>query len=84
MLMARPMYAYEISTILNQKFGFSTAKVTVYVVLYKMRREGLIKIKEEKSVLGRPNRKYYSITKKGKLEFLKGRNFLQDMLNKLL
>ncbi|MDQ1281141.1 MAG: PadR family transcriptional regulator, regulatory protein PadR [Thermoproteota archaeon] len=44
MLMERPMYAYEISKGMNERFGFSTATVTVYVVLYKIQKEGFIKV----------------------------------------
>jgi DNA-binding PadR family transcriptional regulator len=56
------MYAYEIGKGLHDRYGFSAATVTTYVVLYKLRREGLIGIYEEVRVKGRPNRKYYAIT----------------------
>ena len=83
MLMERPMYAYEISKNMNERFGFSTATVTVYVVLYKMQREGFIQIEQEKSVTGRPDRKYYEITEKGRETFLKGKKFLEEVVRKL-
>ena len=68
---------------LKKQFGFSTATVTVYVVIYKMQREGLIRIGEEKSVLGRPNRKYYEITDKGKMIIQRAITFLEDLIRKL-
>ena len=82
-LMDRPMYAYEISKSLKDKFGFSTAVVTVYVVLYKMRREKLIQGGEEKSVLGRPDRKYYEITEEGRSSLQDGIKFLEGVVSKL-
>ena len=77
------MYAYEISKTLDERFGFSTAIVTVYVVLYKMQREGFIRVKEERAVPNRPDRKYYEATDSGKEIFIKGRNFLEDTIKKL-
>ena len=83
MLLEKPMYAYEISKTLNERFGFSTAIVTVYVVLYKLQREGFIRIKEERAVPNRPDRKYYEVTDNGKEIFIRGRNFLEVMVKKL-
>ena len=83
MLMDRQMYAYEINKNMKEKFGFSTATVTVYVVLYKMQREGLIRVGGKKSVLGRPDRKYYEITEKGRKAFKEGIQFLEDVIRKL-
>lgn len=83
MLTYRSMYAYEISKQLRGRFGFSTATVTVYVVLYKMQREGLIEPCGEKSVLGRPDRKYYEITEKGRRNLESGIKFLEETLKKL-
>ena len=42
LLTKRPMYAYEIGKEIKASFGFSTASVIVYVILYKMECEGLI------------------------------------------
>jgi len=83
MLMDRPMYAYEISKSLKDTFGFSTAVVTVYVVLYKMRREKLIQVGEKRSVLGRPDRKYYEITEEGRSSLQDGIKFLEGVVSKL-
>lgn len=81
MLLERPMYAYEISKGLKEKFGFSAATVTVYVVLYNMRLEGLIKMGEERTSHGKPTRKYYEITDEGKEGFLKGKTFLEGIVH---
>jgi len=83
MLLDRPMYAYEIGKELRRRFGFSTATVTTYVVLYKLHREGLIGVEEEAESQGRPKRKYYALTDLGRKEFQRGRRLLQDTLRLL-
>lgn len=61
-----PMYAYEIDKALKNKYKIPVARVTTYVVLYKMEREGLIKRKKNSlSSISKPGRKYYMITEKG-------------------
>ncbi len=77
------MYAYEISKGLLERFSFSAATVTVYVVLYKMRVEGLIRMGEERTTQGKPTRKYYEITKEGTESFLQGKAFLEGIINAL-
>jgi DNA-binding PadR family transcriptional regulator len=83
MLSERSMYAYEIKKMLRERFGFSTATVTVYVVLHRMRTEGLIRVGKEMSVFGRPDRIYYEITEKGGEILDVGKKFLQNTLSKL-
>jgi len=83
MLLDRPMYAYEIGKGLHERFGFSTATVTTYVVLYKLQREGLIGLGQEVATQGRPKRKYYTITDLGRREFEKGRKLLRETLHLL-
>ena len=77
------MYAYEISKTLTDRFGFSTATITVYVVLYKMLFEELIKIKREEPSIGRTDRKYYEITEKGIKSLEMGIEFLEKTIKKL-
>ena len=59
------MYGYEIRSRVKERFSFEPATVTAYVVLYKMRKEGLVAVKIKKSKTGRPDRKYYYLTPKG-------------------
>ena len=81
-LSKRPMYAYEISKILKEKYQISVVTVTTYVVLYKMSKERLIaQIKEVSSK--RPGRKYYAITDKGHSNLEEGKKILQELLQKL-
>ena len=80
MLTEQPMYAYEINKEIKERFGFSAATVTVYVVLYQMRREGLILMVEERQIQGRPTRKYYMATDKGKETLIKGKELLKKTI----
>jgi len=42
LLMEKPMYGYEVARAVRDRFGISMSNVGVYVVLYKMERDGLI------------------------------------------
>lgn len=57
-------YGYEILTILN-KYGFKDIyEGTLYPILTRMEKKGIISCRLGKSPLG-PKRKYYSITETG-------------------
>jgi DNA-binding PadR family transcriptional regulator len=77
------MYAYEINKELKDRFNFSTAMVTVYVVIYKLMRDGLIKLEVIDSCGNGSPRKYYTITSMGEEELKKGRELLQTILRLL-
>jgi len=83
MLSERPMYAYEISKNLKNRFHFSVATVTTYVILYRMQFEGLIRVKTEKIDPRRADRKYYEPTEKGLETLQKGKSFLQEVITRL-
>jgi DNA-binding PadR family transcriptional regulator len=84
MLVEESMYAYEIKKALVDRFNISAATVTVYVVLHKMEREGLIKRGKRMSVLGRPDRIYYDITDEGIQTLERGRDFINASLKRLI
>ncbi|UCD72656.1 MAG: PadR family transcriptional regulator [Candidatus Bathyarchaeota archaeon] len=84
MLVEESMYAYEIKKALVDRFNISAATVTVYVVLHKMEREGLIKTGKRMSVLGRPDRIYYDITDEGIQTLQRGRDFINASLKRLI
>ncbi|WP_243666438.1 PadR family transcriptional regulator [Vulcanisaeta sp. JCM 16159] len=42
LLMERPMYGYEIAREVRERFNINITNVGVYVVLYKMERDGLV------------------------------------------
>ena len=82
-LSVKPRYAYEIAKIIREKYGIPTAKVTTYVVLYSMKREGLIEKKIKSPSLSNPSRKYYGITSKGLKVLEESRVFLRKVLDAL-
>jgi DNA-binding PadR family transcriptional regulator len=77
LLKERDMYAYEIRKRLEEEFGFSPALVTSYVVLYKLEREGYVTTRWNE------NKKYYSITPKGRELLREGVSYLQGMVDRL-
>lgn len=83
LLTERSMYAYEIAKMIAIQFGFSIATITVYVVLYKMLNEGLIKINKEISDDVRSDRRYYVITEKGEKTLQDGRELIRNFLSKI-
>jgi len=83
MLDERSMYAYEIKKVLVERFKIPIATVTVYVVLHKMRGEGLIRTGKRISVFGRPDRIYYEITDEGLKTLKRGLEFIKASLDRL-
>ncbi len=69
----KPMYGYEVKKAIKDKFNFSPSTVTVYAVLYRMSREGLIK---KVKVNGET---YYAPTEKGLEVFEKARFFIDEL-----
>ena len=65
-LKKRDMYGYELSEYISRTIDIADG--TVYPILRKLKKEGLVKtyLSEES---GGPPRKYYSITQTGKDEF---------------
>lgn len=79
-----PTHAYGIKKTLKSDFGISPATITIYVVLYKMQREGLIRhISTKGGVFKKVNRKYYEITEKGRDLYRQGVLFIDNMLTTL-
>jgi len=71
------VYAYKLDEQINKEFSFKPGRVMLYLVLYKLEGEGLIKSKFEE------RRKYYTITKKGEKTFKEGKNYLLTLSKKL-
>jgi DNA-binding PadR family transcriptional regulator len=91
MLMKHSLSGYEIKQIFEQRFSyfFQASYGTIYPMLGKMEREGLI-TKENVIQEGRPNKHLYTITDKGKQQFfaylnspLKDDTFKSDFLMRL-
>jgi len=83
LLLERPMYAYEIKRQIQERFGWEAATVTSYVVFYRLKQEGYVTTEWVESKEGRPNRKYYAITEKGRTLFEEGRKFIEEMVKNL-
>jgi len=76
-LSERPMYAYQVKVSLREKYGINVATVTVYTVLYKMEREGLIvKVRSGDD-------KLYTPTERGLEQFKLGLDFIREVSEKL-
>jgi DNA-binding PadR family transcriptional regulator len=67
------MYAYEIKNELKERFGFATARVTSYVVLYGLEKDGYVKTRWEK------RKKYYTITSKGEKLLKDGQKYMVEL-----
>lgn len=71
------MYAYQIRKRLGERFGFTPALVTSYVVLYRLEKEGYVEAEP------RDNRKYYRITSRGENLLQEGIRYLHRVVEKL-
>ncbi|WP_082232182.1 PadR family transcriptional regulator [Halobacillus massiliensis] len=61
-------YGYEMMEKLNEH-GFSMVKEgSIYPLLLRMKKEGLVKTTQKKLPSGGPKRKYYTLTDEGKKE----------------
>jgi DNA-binding PadR family transcriptional regulator len=67
----------EIRKRVGEKHGFNPAAITFYSVIYKLRREGLVKRSSENF------RSAYSITPKGRQELAKGISYIGEIKEKL-
>jgi len=72
-LRSQPMYGYAIKKAISEKFNFTPSTITVYAVIYRMVREGLL----EKFSSGGTS--YYKVTDKGVKVFEKAREFIRKM-----
>ena len=73
-----PKYAYELKQEMQKRFGFSSATVTNYTVLYLLEKEGIVKKIEISNDLERIDRKYYTLTPLGKQLFEEAKKFLKE------
>lgn len=81
LLQDKEHYGYELREEIKNRFGFTMATVTSYVILYQMEREKLVvSKKKKKSPQGRPSRKYYEITDKGSRVMAEAKKILTETL----
>ena len=79
----RDYFAYELRGAVKERFGVEMASVTAYVLLYKLQRDKLVQLSEERREGKRPTRKYYRITEKGQDTLVLARQYL-ELLSKTL
>ena len=73
----KKVYAYELDREMEKEFSFKPNKVMIYVVLYKLEDEKLIKSEFEE------RRKYYALTEKGENVLNFGKRYLTGLAKKL-
>lgn len=84
LLQQKDRYGYELREAVFEEYHFKMAGVTPYTVLYKMTKEKLIRLEEEKeSPLKKPARKYYKITPLGETLLNIAKDFMNETYEKL-
>jgi len=74
---SRKLYAYELDAAIEKGFGFRPNKIMIYIVLYRLEAEGLIKSEF------RERRKYYALTAKGSEALGQARGYFRSLSTKL-
>ena len=75
-LAEEPMYAYKVKVVLREKYNINVATVTVYTVLYRMEREGLITKVEGDNTM-------YRVTERGLEQLNKAIEFMKGVVRSL-
>jgi DNA-binding PadR family transcriptional regulator len=83
LLVERDYFAYELRGAIKERYGVEMASVTAYVLLYKLQRDGLVELSEERKEGRRPTRKYYRITDTGLRTLEQARSFLELLVKTL-
>jgi len=84
-LSARPAYGYEITTQLREQGFAEIAEGTIYAILVRIERNGLVDVERVPSEKG-PPRKVYSLNEQGHEyleEFFRTWSFLSERLKQL-
>lgn len=63
---AQERYGFELVRILSERSGFAISEGTIYPLLSRLRREGLVDTTWQESAEG-PPRRYYALTSDGEL-----------------
>ncbi len=83
LLQEKEMYGYELKESIKKRFGFEPATVTSYTILYKLEKDNLVTSLVKNNPEGRPDRKYYSITDKGKKSMKEAKGLFEEILSKV-
>ncbi|MDD5340201.1 MAG: PadR family transcriptional regulator [Candidatus ainarchaeum sp.] len=73
----KKLYAYELDDAIEKGFGFRPNKIMIYIVLYKLEGEGLIRSEFQE------RRKYYELTEKGAGALGQARGYFKTLSAKL-
>ncbi|MEL9908185.1 MAG: PadR family transcriptional regulator [Desulfurococcus sp.] len=73
----KPLKAYDIKVRLREKFGIDPPAVTVYTVVYRMSRDGLLSRRQENGEA------LYSVTERGINAFKNALVLIEEILSKL-
>jgi DNA-binding PadR family transcriptional regulator len=73
------VYAYVLDGEIEKEFLFRPNKIMLYIVLYKLEDEGLIKAKQKTG----DRRKYYAITTKGQEALKLAKEYLNNLSMRL-
>lgn len=82
-LRERPAYPYEISELIEKKFGWKPARVTAYMVMRSLRAKGYVRTSMKRGEDTGKMRNYYEITETGMKLLEKGLQFLEKTLESL-
>ncbi|WP_245526402.1 helix-turn-helix transcriptional regulator [Desulfurococcus mucosus] len=73
----KPLKAYDVKVRLRERFGIDPPAVTVYTVIYRMSRDGILARRQE------GEETVYSVTERGVDAFRKALLFLEEVVSKL-
>ncbi len=76
-LMIKPTYAYDVRKLINELFGFNPTTITLYSVIYRLKKDGLIK---EELVSGE---KIYKPTEEGVKELKEAISYMEQVIKRL-
>ncbi|MEM1686466.1 MAG: helix-turn-helix transcriptional regulator [Zestosphaera sp.] len=76
-LMIKPTYAYHVRKLIKEFFGFSPTTITLYSVIYRLKKSGLIK---EELVSGE---RIYKPTEEGIKELEEALSFMEQTIKRL-
>ncbi len=82
-LRERPAYPYEISDLIEERFGWRPARVTAYIVMRSLKSKGYVKMSRRKGKETGKMRDYYEITDSGRRLLDEGLKFIEGTLTSL-
>ncbi|HDY72824.1 MAG TPA: PadR family transcriptional regulator [bacterium] len=77
LLQKKSTYGWEVLDLIEKKFKFKPGRITPYRVLYRLEKNGFVKSEMKK------RRRMYQITKKGREELKRAKEFYEEILKKL-